>query len=236
MLDVHGDVSAEADVAALVARVRERFGRVDVLVNNAGISLIAPAEETTAEEWRRVLEANLTGPFLLCRAFGPMMLAAGAGSIVNVASIAGLGGVADRAAYNASKHGLMGLTRTLAAEWGGRGARVNAVCPGWVETEMDDADHAAGRYVDADIVERTPWGAARRPTTSPLRSPSSPTRSRAASSTAPRSRSTAAGRPTSAGLRCALASARSRGGRVRLGQPPGGNRVGATSAIRLNIR
>ena len=106
MLDVHGDVSAEADVAALVARVRERFGRVDVLVNPG-------------------------------RA----------------------GGVADRAAYNAHKHGrLMGLTRTLAAEWGGRGVRVNAVCPGWVKTEMDDADQAAGRYVDADIVERTPMG------------------------------------------------------------------------------
>jgi NAD(P)-dependent dehydrogenase (short-subunit alcohol dehydrogenase family) len=157
-LDVPGDVSAEADVAALAARVQERFGRVDVLVNNAGISLIAPAEETTAEQWRRVLEVNLTGPFLLCRAFGRMMLAAGAGSIVNVASIAGLAGVADRAAYNASKHGLVGLTRTLAAEWGGRGVRVNAVCPGWVKTEMDVADQAEGGYVDADIVERTPMG------------------------------------------------------------------------------
>jgi NAD(P)-dependent dehydrogenase (short-subunit alcohol dehydrogenase family) len=157
-LDVPGDVSVEADVAAFAEQVRERFGRVDVLVNNAGISFIAPAEDTAPEDWRRVLEVNLTGPFLLCQAFGRLMLEAGVGSIVNVASIAGLRGVADRAAYNASKHGLVGLTRTLAAEWGGRGVRVNAVCPGWVKSEMDVADQAAGGYVDADIVEQVPMG------------------------------------------------------------------------------
>jgi NAD(P)-dependent dehydrogenase (short-subunit alcohol dehydrogenase family) len=157
-LDVLGDVSVEADVAGFAEQVRERFGRVDVLVNNAGISLITPAEDTAAEQWRRVLAVNLTGPFLLCQAFGRKMLEAGVGSIINVASIAGLRGVADRAAYNASKHGLVGLTRTLAAEWGGRGVRVNAVCPGWVKTEMDVADQAAGGYVDTDIVEQVPMG------------------------------------------------------------------------------
>ncbi len=157
-LSVVGDVSAERDVQALDEAVQERFGRVDVLVNNAGISLLAPAEATTAEQWRRVLEVNLTGPFLLCQAFGRRMLAAGSGSVVNIASIAGLHGIADRAAYNASKHGLVGLTRTLAAEWGGRGVRVNAVCPGWVKTEMDAADQASGGYTDADITERVPMG------------------------------------------------------------------------------
>ncbi len=91
------------------------------------------------------MEVNLIAPFLLSRVFGEKMLAAGSGSIVNVASVAGLVAVADRAAYNASKHGLIGLTRTLAAEWGGRGVRVNAVCPGWVKTEMDVADQAGGR-------------------------------------------------------------------------------------------
>jgi NAD(P)-dependent dehydrogenase (short-subunit alcohol dehydrogenase family) len=126
-----GDVTSQADVAALAEQVRRQFGGASVLVNNAGIALLAPAEETTPEQWRRVLEVNLTGPFLLCQQFGAMMLGAGSGSIVNVASIAGLRGIADRAAYNASKHGLVGLTRTLAAEWGGRGVRVNAVCPGW---------------------------------------------------------------------------------------------------------
>ena len=151
---VPGDVSSEADVAALAAQA----GPADVLVNNAGVSLLRPAEETTPDDWRRVIDVNLTGPFLLCRAFGAGMLARGAGSIVNIASIAGLRGVSDRAAYNASKHGLIGLTRTLAAEWGGRGVRVNAVCPGWVKTEMDAADQAGGGYTDADIEGQVPMG------------------------------------------------------------------------------
>jgi NAD(P)-dependent dehydrogenase (short-subunit alcohol dehydrogenase family) len=153
-----GDVSSEQDIAGLTDRVLGRFGRVDVLVNNAGVSLLKPAEETSAAQWRRVLEVNLTGPFLLSQAFGRHMLAAGSGSIVNIASIAGLHGVSDRAAYNASKHGLIGLTRTLAGEWGGRGVRVNAVCPGWVKTEMDAADQASGGYTDADITDRVPMG------------------------------------------------------------------------------
>jgi NAD(P)-dependent dehydrogenase (short-subunit alcohol dehydrogenase family) len=150
------DVSAEGDVLALAAGVRERFGRADVLVNNAGISLLVPAEETTADAWRRVLDINLTGAFLLCREFGSQMLAAGSGAVVNVASIAGLRGISHRVAYNASKHGLVGLTYTLAAEWGGRGVRVNAVCPGWIKTEMDAEDQASGGYTDADIVNQAP--------------------------------------------------------------------------------
>jgi NAD(P)-dependent dehydrogenase (short-subunit alcohol dehydrogenase family) len=92
----------------------------------------------------------------MCREFGKVMLERGSGSIMNVSSVAGLLGVSDRAAYNASKHGLIGLTRTLAAEWGGRGVRVNAVCPGWVKTEMDEEDQAGGGYIDADIEGRVP--------------------------------------------------------------------------------
>jgi NAD(P)-dependent dehydrogenase (short-subunit alcohol dehydrogenase family) len=152
------DVSSAADVASLAQHVRDRFGRVDALVNNAGVSLLEPAESTTVDQWRRVLEVNLTGPFLLSQEFGRDMLAAGAGSIVNIASIAGLQAIADRAAYNTSKHGLIGLTRTLAAEWGGRGVRVNAVCPGWVKTEMDEADQASGGYTDDDITGQNPMG------------------------------------------------------------------------------
>jgi NAD(P)-dependent dehydrogenase (short-subunit alcohol dehydrogenase family) len=151
-----GDISDEAAVFRFAATVRERWGRADVLVNNAGISMIAPAEDLTAADYRRVLEVNLVAPFLLAKAFSAMMLSQCAGSIINVSSIAGLVGVADRAAYNASKHGLIGLTRTLAAEWGGRGVRVNAVCPGWVKTEMDLADQASGNYSDADITGRVP--------------------------------------------------------------------------------
>lgn len=153
-----GDIADEAVVERFASEVFRRFGRVDVLVNNAGISMISAAEKTSARDYRRVLEVNLVAPFLLAKVFGAKMLEAGCGSIINVASVAGLLGVADRAAYNASKHGLIGLTRTLAAEWGGRGVRVNAVCPGWVKTEMDAADQARGTYVDADITGRVPMG------------------------------------------------------------------------------
>jgi NAD(P)-dependent dehydrogenase (short-subunit alcohol dehydrogenase family) len=155
-LEVLGDVSDEAAVSRMAESVMSHYGRIDVLVNNAGISSIAPAEEITVSEWRRVMDINLLGPFLLCRAFGRIMLQQKSGSIINVASVAGLLGVADRAAYNASKHGLVGLTRTLAAEWGGRGVRCNAVCPGWVKTPMDDSAQDAGLYADRDITGRVP--------------------------------------------------------------------------------
>jgi NAD(P)-dependent dehydrogenase (short-subunit alcohol dehydrogenase family) len=146
-------------VQKAVEAVKSWWGRLDVLVNNAGISFIAPAETVERKAFLRVLEVNLLAPFLLAKAFGAMMLEQRSGSIVNVASIAGLVGVADRSAYNASKHGLIGLTRTLAAEWGGRGVRCNAVCPGWVKTEMDIADQAAGGgYNDADIEGVNPMG------------------------------------------------------------------------------
>lgn len=155
---VLGDVAQEDTAARVAEMAKERFGRVDVLVNNAGISHISPAEEIRAADFRRVQEVNLLGPFLMCRETGKLMLEQRSGSIINIASIAGLLGIADRAAYNASKHGLIGLTRTLAAEWGGRGVRVNAVCPGWVKTPMDVAPQAAGLYSDADIEGRVPMG------------------------------------------------------------------------------
>ncbi len=158
-----GDVASQAFADELAALVAKAFGAVDVLVNNAGISLISPAEDTSLAQWQRVMNINLQGPFLLSQALGRQMLARGTGSIVNVASVAGLGGVIHRSAYNASKHGLIGLTRTLAAEWGGRGVRVNAVCPGWIKTEMDIADQGSGAYSDADIVNRVPMARFARP-------------------------------------------------------------------------
>lgn len=155
-LALSGDISDEMFTAQLVSMVADQCGGADVLVNNAGISMIVPAEETTLAQWQRMMAINLDGPFLLCRDLGKQMLAKGAGAIVNVASVAGLGGVIHRSAYNTSKHGLIGLTRTLAAEWGGRGVRVNAVCPGWIKTEMDEKDMGSGAYTNADIVDRVP--------------------------------------------------------------------------------
>ena len=153
-----GDISSEAFVIELAKKIAHEPQAADVLVNNAGISMISPAEDTSIEQWQRVMNVNLTGPFLLCREIGKQMLARQRGNIVNVASIAGLHGVIDRSAYNASKHGLVGLTRTLAAEWGSRGVRVNAVCPGWIKTEMDEADQGSGAYSDSDIINRLPMG------------------------------------------------------------------------------
>lgn len=158
-----GDVASEAFAEAVASWVDANAGAADVLVNNAGISLIRPAEETTAAEWRQVLDVNLLGPFLLSKALGAQMLARRSGSIVNVASVAGLAGISHRSAYNASKHGLIGLTRTLAAEWGARGVRVNAVCPGWIKTEMDVKDQGSGAYSDADISNRVPMARFARP-------------------------------------------------------------------------
>lgn len=151
-----GDQSDPDYVARLAEDVAKVHGAADVLVNNAGVSAIGPAEDMPLDHWQKVMAVNLTGPFLLCQTFGRVMLERRAGAIVNVASVAGLGGVIHRAAYNASKHGLVGLTRTLAAEWGGRGVRVNAVCPGWIKTEMDQKDMGSGAYTDADIVNRVP--------------------------------------------------------------------------------
>ena len=157
-LSLAGDITDEIFVQSAAKQTIDTFGRVDALVNNAGISCITSALDTSAEMYRKVIEVNLVAPFLLAKAFGGLMVAAGSGSVVNVASVAGLQGVADRSAYNASKHGLIGLTRTLAVEWGAKGVRVNAVCPGWVKTEMDHKDQAGGSYSDSDITDHVPMG------------------------------------------------------------------------------
>jgi len=157
VLDVPGDVSSDTHVTEFGHRVREQFGRIDVLVNNAGISFIAPAEETTSEQWRRVLDVNLTGPFMLARTFGAMMLEAGGGSIVNVASISGLRASTLRVAYGSSKAALIHLTKQYAVELGNVGIRVNVIAPGPVETEMAKLVHSVAirsDYYDAIPLSR----------------------------------------------------------------------------------
>jgi NAD(P)-dependent dehydrogenase (short-subunit alcohol dehydrogenase family) len=153
---VVGDLTDDATIARIVEAAQTQYGRIDAVVNNAGISNIGRAETVNRATFERVLGINLVAPFLLSQACFPIMRAQG--SIINIASIAGLFGVADRVAYNASKHGLVGMTRTLAAEWGGLGIRCNAICPGWVKTEMDAADQGSGAYTDADITTRVPMG------------------------------------------------------------------------------
>ncbi|MFO1310483.1 MAG: SDR family NAD(P)-dependent oxidoreductase [Burkholderiales bacterium] len=133
---VSADVSDSAAVHAAFAEARERFGPVAILVNNAGQAETAAFDKLTLDLWHRMLAVNLTGTMLCSQAALPDMLAARAGRIVNIASTAALAGFKYGAAYAASKHGVLGLTRSLALEVADRGITVNAVCPGYVETDM----------------------------------------------------------------------------------------------------
>ena len=135
------DVSDAAGVAAAVASVAERFGRLDALVNNAGIAIFKPILEVTYEDWTRVLAVNLTGPFLVAQAAVPLMRDSGGGAIVNITSISGLRASTLRTAYGTSKAGLAHLTKQQAAELAALGIRVNAVAPGPVDTAMAKAVH-----------------------------------------------------------------------------------------------
>ncbi|MGO8971365.1 MAG: SDR family NAD(P)-dependent oxidoreductase [Myxococcaceae bacterium] len=163
-----------AEGAALERTCRLLQGRPSApwaLVNNAGVSLSAPLERTSRLELERLLAINAVAPYLLCAALLPAMAQAGGGRVINIASIAGLRGIRYTSAYCASKHALVGLTRALAVEWADRGVTVNAVCPGWTETDMlkdavQTVSEKTGRSPDkarAAILSRMPTGRAVRP-------------------------------------------------------------------------
>ncbi len=142
------DVAEPAQVRGAVARTEARYGRIDALVNNAGIAVFKPLLETTYEEWQRVLAVNLNGPFLCTQACAPVMLKNGGGSVVNISSISGLRASTLRVAYGTSKAALDHLTRQQATELGNRGIRVNAVAPGPVNTAMAQQVHSAAIRAD----------------------------------------------------------------------------------------
>jgi NAD(P)-dependent dehydrogenase (short-subunit alcohol dehydrogenase family) len=137
-LAVPADISREEEAESAVGAVIDHYGRLDVLVNNAGVTDTVPAEDEPLELFRNVVDVNLVAAFHLCQLAGRHMLARGEGNIVNVASMLGLvsAGQIPQAGYSASKAGLINLSRELAAQWGRRGVRVNALCPGWFHSEM----------------------------------------------------------------------------------------------------
>ena len=139
-LGLHCDVSDSSAVASAFAEIDRRFGRLDALVNNAGIAVFAPLLETTDADWRRVLEVNLTGTFICAKAAMPLMRENG-GAIVNITSISAVRASTLRSAYGTSKAGLAHLTKQLAVELASLGIRVNGVAPGPVETAMAKAVH-----------------------------------------------------------------------------------------------
>jgi 3-oxoacyl-[acyl-carrier protein] reductase len=157
-LAVAADVSEARGNQNLVEAAVARWGRLDVMVNNAGTSMIKPSAELSEADWRRVIDLNLTGAFLGSQAAARVMLPQGTGSIINIGSVLGQVGLPKRAAYCASKHGLIGLTKVLGVEWGRCGVRVNCLNPGYIKTPMDVHDQAVGDYTDADITRRTPAG------------------------------------------------------------------------------
>lgn len=138
---VQADVSDSAQVENMAAKATAKFGQVDILINNAGISQLSyTATETLSKtEWDHIIEINLTGTFLCCQTFGKQMIAANGGSIINIASTAGITGVSRAPAYSASKAGIISLTQSLALEWAPYHIRVNAVAPHYLETPLTES-------------------------------------------------------------------------------------------------
>lgn len=148
------DVADLAQLRTLLDRVAAECGPLDVLVNSQGTTILKPAEETTPEEYRQIMDTNLTSVFFACIWAGKAMLARGAGSIVNISSIAAHIGFPLSSVYDTSKHGVLGLTRTLAVEWAERGVRVNAIAPGVFMTPLNQEKMSPARKADA--LGRTP--------------------------------------------------------------------------------
>jgi 2-deoxy-D-gluconate 3-dehydrogenase len=158
-----GDLADRATPARLLGEVLERFGRIDIVVNNAGMMRRAPAVEHSDEDWDAVLNVNLTSVFSLCKLAGKQLLEQGSGKIVNIASLLSFQGGVTVPAYAASKGGIAQLTKALANEWAGRGVNVNAIAPGYIETDNTTAlRQNAERF--RQISERIPagrWGTPR---------------------------------------------------------------------------
>ncbi len=152
------DVTDEAAVGALVARTLERCGRLDILVNNAGTNIRKPADQYTLDEWRQVLDTNLTSAFLCSRAAYPALKAAGGGKIINVGSMLSIFGASFAPAYGASKGGIVQLTKSLASAWAPDNIQANAVLPGWIDTDLTRRARREIPGLEGAVLRRTPAG------------------------------------------------------------------------------
>ncbi len=152
------DVARKAECERLAAEAVTRFGGLDILVNNAGTSVRKPPQDYTEEEWHRILDTNLTGAFLLCQAAYPHFVRAGGGKIVNIASLNAILGAPHNVPYAASKGGIAAMTRGLATAWADENIQVNAILPGWIETEMTAGAKAHVPGLQEAVVARTPAG------------------------------------------------------------------------------
>ncbi len=160
-LAVSVDVTDEAAVGRLMTATRERFGRLDILVNNAGTNIRKPIHEYTAAEWHRVLDTNLTSAFLCSHAAYPLLKQAGGGKVINIGSMMSIFGASFAPAYAASKGGIVQLTKSMATAWAGDNIQVNAVLPGWIDTDLTQAARREVEGLNENVLRRTPakrWG------------------------------------------------------------------------------
>jgi 2-deoxy-D-gluconate 3-dehydrogenase len=155
---VEADVTDEAAVARLVRATLDRFGRIDILVNNAGTNLRKPLHEYSLDDWHRIMNANLTSAFLCSRAVYPAMKAAGGGKIINIGSMMSIFGASFAPAYGASKGGIVQLTKSAASAWAADNIQVNAVLPGWIDTELTQGARRQVPGLHDNVLRRTPAG------------------------------------------------------------------------------
>jgi 2-deoxy-D-gluconate 3-dehydrogenase len=160
-ISVVADVTDKAAVAAMVARVGSEFGRIDILINNAGINIRKPPQALEIEEWHSVLDTNLTSAFLCSQAVHPALKAAGGGKIINIGSMMSIFGASFAPAYAASKGGIVQFTRACACAWAADNIQVNAILPGWIDTDLTKRARQEIDGLHGKVLARTPaarWG------------------------------------------------------------------------------
>jgi 2-deoxy-D-gluconate 3-dehydrogenase len=155
---IAADVTKKAECEALVAGTVEKFHRLDILINNAGIAIRKFPQDYTEAEWHKVMDTNMTSAFLMCQAAYPEMLKAGAGKIVNIGSVMTIMGAPHAAPYAASKGAIVQFTRAIATAWAKNHIQANAILPGWIDTELTEGARAQVPGLNENVLSRTPAG------------------------------------------------------------------------------